>query len=97
MPSKYKVLEGRKATSSPQSEKGSGAFPASGYARVAAALPEVLRAMDCLWGALDCAHDILSQTVDSQDGRLIRMQDALCKAQEHLMPFFENGKVILPP
>lgn len=30
MPSKYKVLEGRKATSSPQSEKGSGACPASG-------------------------------------------------------------------
>jgi hypothetical protein len=59
------------------SSAGVSCAAASGYAeppmKVSDALPEMLLAMDAMWGALNAAEEVLETLIDCNDGRLLTM------------------------
>lgn len=71
-----------------------GLCPAAGYAeppmKVSDALPEMLLAMDAMWGAINAAEEVLETLIDCNDGRLLTMRGALRKAAGHLEPLMRH-------
>lgn len=71
-----------------------GCAPAAGYAeppmKVSDALPEMLLAMDAMWGAINAAEEVLETLIDCNDGRLLTMRRALRKAAGHLEPLMRH-------
>ena len=64
-----------KNTTETDSAVGVSCAAAAGYAeppmKVSDALPEMLLAMDAMWGALTAAKEVLETLIDCNDGRLL--------------------------
>ena len=71
-----------------------GCAAAAGYAeppmKVSDALPEMLLAMDAMWGAITAAEEVLETLIDCNDGRLLTMRVALRKAARHIEPLMRH-------
>lgn len=50
----------------------------------------LLKALDALWGGLDSAHDVAAMLLDSQDGRIENMSEALCESQDAILALKES-------
>jgi len=83
-----------KDTTEADSSAGVSCAAAAGYAeppmKVSDALPEMLLAMDAMWGAINAAEEVLETLIDCNDGRLLTMRGALRKAVGHLKPLMRH-------
>ena len=83
-----------KNTTEADSAVGVSCAAAAGYAeppmKVSDALPEMLLAMDAMWGALTAAKEVLETLINCNDGRLLTMREALRKAAGHLEPLMRH-------
>jgi len=53
-------------------------------------LPDMILALDAIWGALNAGGAVLETLMDPDDLRLVTMRDALRTAADHLQPILPS-------